>query len=102
MTAILEERLEELCIAHDRVAIYVFGSRSDEIAARVRGGRATSERPESDVDIGVQPVRGRRLAAHERVGLMQALEAQLYYLRRAADLAPFLREAWSDRVGSAL
>jgi predicted nucleotidyltransferase len=142
MTAILGQELERLCSVHGLVAIYVFGSRAEEIAARVTGGRATPERPGSDVDIGVQPVRGRRLPASERVDLMQALEAlfdvrrvdlivlseadaflaadvvrgellamtdpdaeaeaQLYYLRRAADLAPFLREAWSDRVGNAL
>lgn len=29
-------------------------------------------------------------------------EAQLYYLRRAADLAPFLREQWRERVGGEL
>jgi predicted nucleotidyltransferase len=155
----LAATLTGLCEEHGLVAMYVFGSRADEIAERVTGreaqaadaeaGRTGQTRqpthaahPESDVDIGVQPRRDRVLSAADRVGLMQQLEtlldaarvdlvilpeanaflaadvvrgellaatdldaesdAQLYYLRRAADLAPFLREQWREKVGSEL
>ncbi len=141
MTADLQEKLDALCRDYGLVAVYVFGSRADEIAGRVRSGHAPCTFPDSDVDVGVQPARDRPLDADDRVRLMQTLEtlfgvrrvdlvvlpeadaflaadvvrgellaatdldaeaeAQLYYLRRAADLAPFLREAWSERVGSA-
>jgi len=140
MATDLEQALLDLCSRYDLVAMYVFGSRADEIAARVRGAQAEPSHPSSDVDVGVQPARGRRLDAQERVRLMQALEelfearrvdlvilpeanaflaadvvqgellattdpdaeseAQLYYLRRAADLLPFLHEAWDECVGS--
>lgn len=136
-------------------AIYVFGSRAAEIAARVAtasthagdadaaGGAAAvagpaplADHPHSDVVIGVQPARGTRLTADERVRLTLELEAlfavgrvdlvllpeanaplaaevvrgelllyadpdeeaetQLYYLRRAGDLAPFYAEQSRD------
>jgi len=142
----LAATLTGLCEEHGLVALYAFGSRADEIAERVTGrqtGQPTHAAPsESDVDIGVQPQRGRVLSAADRVRLMQQLEtlldaprvdlvvlpeanaflaadvvrgellaatdldaeadAQLYYLRRAADLAPFLREQWREKVGSEL
>jgi hypothetical protein len=152
----LAATLTGLCEEHGLVAMYAFGSRADEIAERVIGreaqaadaeagqtGQPTHAAPsESDVDIGVQPQRGRVLSAADRVRLMQQLEtlldaprvdlvvlpeanaflaadvvrgellaatdldaeadAQIYYLRRAADLAPFLREQWREKVGSEL
>ncbi len=143
--------LQALCTEHGLAAVYAFGSRAAEIAARVTGagdpapGALAVEvpaHPGSDVDIGVQPLRGNRLSARDRVRLMQGLEilfgvervdlvvlpeanaflaadvvrgelliapdpdaeaeAQLYYLRRAADLAPYLREQWRQTVGSEL
>jgi len=138
----LAATLRSLCEEHGLIAMYVFGSRSEEIAALASGKAVRAAQPESDVDIGVQPQRGRVLSAAERVRLMQQLEtlldaprvdlvilpeanvflaadvvrgellaatdldaeadAQLYYLRRAADLAPFLREQWREKVGSEL
>jgi predicted nucleotidyltransferase len=134
--------LETLAARYGLLAVYVFGSRAAEIGARVAGHAAPVMHPHSDVDIGVEPRRGRRLSARDRVrlahGLEEALgvepvdlvvlseasaflaadvvrgellvatdldaeaEAQLYYLRRAGDLAPFLREEWEERVGSRL
>ena len=134
--------LRSLCEEHGLIAMYVFGSRSEEIAALASGQAVRGAHPDADVDIGVQPQRGRVLSAAERVRLMQQLEtlldaprvelvilpeanvflaadvvrgellaaidldaeadAQLYYLRRAADLAPFLREQWREKVGSEL
>jgi predicted nucleotidyltransferase len=135
-------KLTALCEEFALVALYVFGSRAEEIAARAAGVSADVTNPDSDVDIGVLPRRDCRLSAAQRVRLMQELEAlfavervdlvvlpeaaaflaadvvrgellvaldldaeaeaQLYYLRRAADLAPLLREQWRETVGSEL
>jgi predicted nucleotidyltransferase len=70
----LRAALEALCHQYDLVALYTFGSRADEIAAMVGGIRTEASFPASDVDIGVLPVRGRRLTAQDRVRLMIALE----------------------------
>jgi len=104
-------------------------------------GAAPADHPHSDVDIGVQPTRGTRLAAEQRVRLALELEnlfavarvdlvvlseanaplaaevargellacvdpdeeaeSQLYYLRRAGDLAPFYAEQFRDLLGTA-
>lgn len=136
----LVESLGELAERYGLLAVYVFGSRAEEIAARVGGSAAVCRHPDSDVDVGVEPRRGRRLTARDRVRVADELErllsvkhvdlvvlpeasaflaadvvrgelllatdldaeaeAQLYYLRRAADLAPFLREQWSEMVGT--
>lgn len=54
--------------------IYVFGSRADEIASRVRGGRARPATALADVDIGVRPLPGGRLTARQRVRIALDLE----------------------------
>ena len=135
----LQRGLEALAAEYGLLAIYVFGSRSHEIAARAAGRPAIAEHPESDVDVGVEPRRGRTLSAQDRVRLMHRLETllgaqrvdlvilpeanaflaadvvrgelllttdldaeaevQLYCLRRAADLAPLLREQWRETAG---
>ncbi len=71
------EVLGDLAREYGLVAIYAFGSRAGEIAARVAGEPVESVHPSSDVDIGVLPVRGRRLTARERVRLTIALEDAL-------------------------
>ena len=134
--------LETLAAEYRLLAIYVFGSREREVAARVSGSPVAAAHPDSDVDLGVEPLRDCRLTATDRVRITQRLEtllgarrvdliilpeanaflaadvvrgavllavdldaeaeAQLYYLRRAADLAPLLREQWRETVGSEL
>jgi len=69
--------LNRLVQDYGLVAVYVFGSRAEEIAARVGGGAAPVAHPDSDVDIGVQPERGRSLSARDRVRLMHGLEELL-------------------------
>lgn len=138
----LQLGLEALAAECGLLAVYVFGSRANEVAARLTGRPLSEEHAGSDVDIGVEPRRGHRLTAQDRVRVMQRLEdllgvervdlvilpeadvflaadvvrgelllaadldaeaeVQLYYLRRAADLAPFLRERWREAVGSDL
>ncbi len=71
----LSRQLADLCRRYDLVAIYAFGSRAGEAAARVRGDAPAVRQPcGSDLDIGVQPRKGRRLGAFENVDLAQALE----------------------------
>jgi predicted nucleotidyltransferase len=70
----LSEELSSLLPRFGLVALYVFGSRAAEIAARVRGESPAAEQAESDVDVGAQPESGRRLTAAEKVELALALE----------------------------
>lgn len=141
----LEIRLADVGRRYGLESIYVFGSRAQEIAGLVVHGEACAlgaGATESDVDIGVQPQRGFRLNAKDRVQLTLELESlfgvhrvdlvilpeanallaaevvrgellytedadveaesQLYYLRRAGDLAPFYKQQWRDLVGSDL
>jgi uncharacterized protein len=136
--------LRDLLPRYGCTALYVFGSRADEIAARLADADAalqTSSRPGSDVDVGVEPARGVRLTAEQRVLLTLELEdlfavarvdlvvlpeasaplaaevvrgellacsdpdaeaeTQLYYLRRAGDLAPFYAEQYRELLGAA-
>ncbi len=53
---------------------YVFGSRADEIFARVRTGASADPLASSDVDIAVQPHPNITLTAHDRVRLTLELE----------------------------
>jgi len=66
--------LSDLARRYGLIAIYSFGSRAGEIAARVAGEAAELTHPGSDVDIGVLPAPGRRLTAAERADLTVALE----------------------------
>jgi predicted nucleotidyltransferase len=139
--------LRDMLRRYRSTAMYVFGSRAVEIAARVAGGSAQvggappADYPHSDVDVGVQPTRGTRLSAEQRVRLALELEdlfavarvdlvvlseanaplaaevvrgellvcadpdeeaeSQLYYLRRAGDLAPFYGEQFRDLLETA-
>ena len=139
--------LRDMLRRYGLTAVYAFGSRAAEIAARVAGvstqagGVPSADHPPSDVDIGVQPTRGTRLSAEQRVRLVLELEdlfavtrvdlvvlpeanaplaaevvrgelllcadpdeeaeSQLYYLRRAGDLAPFYSEQFRDLLGTA-
>ena len=138
----LHTSLRDMLRRYRLAAVYVFGSRAAEIAARVAGasvridGALRVDHSHSDVDIGVQPTRGLRLSAEQRVRLALELEdqfavarvdlvvlseanaplaaevvrgellvcvdpdeeaeTQLYYLRRAGDLAPFYAEQFHD------
>jgi len=139
--------LRDMLRRYRSTAVYVFGSRASEIAAQVAGvsaqasGAPPADHPDSDVDIGVQPTRGTRLSAEQRVRLALELEdlfavarvdlvvlseanaplaaevvrgellvcadpdeeaeSQLYYLRRAGDLAPFYDEQFRDLLETA-
>ncbi len=73
-TASLSDGLADLARQYGLIAIYSFGSRAEEVAARIAGQAVASAYPASDVDIGVLPAPGRRLTAAERADLTVALE----------------------------
>ena len=150
----LHTTLRDMLRRYQLTAVYVFGSRAQEIAARAAGAStragggpdadasaAPTDHPDSDVDIGVQPLRHMRPSAEQRVRLALELEdlfsvarvdlvvlseanaplaaevvrgellacadldeeaeSQLYYLRRAGDLAPFYSEQFRDLLETA-
>jgi hypothetical protein len=49
--------------------------------------------PEADPFLAAEVVRGELLYARDEI---EESELQLYYLRRAGDLAPFFRERWRE------
>jgi predicted nucleotidyltransferase len=55
--------------------------------------------PEANALLAAEVVRGELIHAED---LDAEAEAQLYYLRRAGDLAPFYREQWKELLGSEL
>ena len=55
-------------------AIYAFGSRSEEIKARLRGERIEQGPSPSDLDIGIKPARGSDLSVRDKVILTFELE----------------------------
>jgi predicted nucleotidyltransferase len=70
----LGERLAEIARRSKIADIYVFGSRSAEISARLRAHQFPAAGSKSDVDIGIEPRTGIHLSRRERVRLMIALE----------------------------
>jgi len=70
----LADDLERLCREHGAIALYVFGSRAAEIAARVRSGKARPEQGSSDVDIGLLMPRDGILDEREHVRLAASIE----------------------------
>jgi predicted nucleotidyltransferase len=73
----LRHELQTLAGEYGLLALYVFGSRAEEIAGRVVGSPAGTVNPDSDVDIGVQPLRTRLLTAEDRVHTVHRLETLL-------------------------
>jgi len=71
------DELEILAERYGLAAIYAFGSRGEEIAARVCRDRSTpgsSDGSQADLDIGVQPAPDIHLGVDEKVLLALALE----------------------------
>ena len=70
----IQEKIRTLALNHRIGSLYVFGSRTAEIAALVRGGAIKPEFPHSDIDIGVYPKKGKRLSGQDRVEIALELE----------------------------
>ncbi|MBI5444540.1 MAG: nucleotidyltransferase domain-containing protein [Deltaproteobacteria bacterium] len=69
--------LDKIAERYGLIAVYAFGSRAAEVVRRARGREGAPEAPGSDVDLGVQPRKDRRLTGREKVGLTLELEALL-------------------------
>ena len=72
-TRSLQDAIDDVGRRYGLTELYVFGSRAEEIAARVRG-RAAGAAGTSDVDVGVRPLRGVRLTLDRVVDLADELE----------------------------
>lgn len=81
-------RLAEIAARYRLDAIYAFGSRVDEIVARVAGQWSPSAHPTSDIDIGVLPQRGALVDPWERGGLVADLETAFDAPRVDVVIAP--------------
>lgn len=66
--------LSDLANRYGLSAIYAFGSRGYEAASRIQGHPVFFSSLDSDLDIGVQTVKGRRLSVKEKVEISLALE----------------------------
>ena len=58
----LKEKLKKIAKEYSLAEIYVFGSRAEEVAARVAGMKVPCDRLVGDVDIGIRPKKGRVLS----------------------------------------
>jgi len=67
------ELLEDLCKEFEIDILYAFGSRSKEVNTFFREGTDLSL-SDSDIDIGVKPIRGRKLTVKEKVLIALRLE----------------------------
>lgn len=70
----LKERLAEICSRYGIEALYVFGSRSEEIVGRLEGKNQGLDQSESDTDLGAKPRRGVHLSIQQKVQLTTELE----------------------------
>jgi uncharacterized protein len=69
-----KQQLRHLAARYRLAVIYVFGSRASEIANRLEKKAVPVSALQSDVDVGIQPEKGLRLSAEDRVELTLALE----------------------------
>ena len=70
----MQEKIKELCNKFGIADLYVFGSRAQEIASRIRGESGEGQFSLSDVDIGIRPKKGIILTLEEQVKLAIELE----------------------------
>jgi hypothetical protein len=73
----LQKRFFELCRSHDLIAVFAYGSRAAETAARLDGRDVTSVHPRSDLDLGVLPRRDVDFNVLRILEFMNAIESLL-------------------------
>ena len=74
-TRTIMETIKDLCKKNGIADLYVFGSRSEEIVARLQGSSTiVSMHSASDVDIGAMPVHFSKFGPAERISLAIELE----------------------------
>jgi predicted nucleotidyltransferase len=69
-----KEAIEKLCKDFGIEILYVFGSRSKEVADFLLKDRSTLSQGSSDVDMGVRLIQGRELTVQEKVLISIRLE----------------------------
>lgn len=88
----LGRALEDLARKYGIADLYVFGSRTEEVAARLRESAPVEPASSgSDVDVGVRPLPGRRLDAKALVEIAGQLEELLDAPRVDVVLLPTAR-----------
>ena len=112
MTASVYSRPAKMASEYRLDDVYVFGSRATEIAMLVAGAEPLVAPPDSDVDVGIQPARGFRPTARERVRLTLQLEellgvprvdlvilpeANAFLAPRSSEASCCLRGTWTRR-----
>ena len=70
----IEQQLVAVCQRYAILDLYVFGSRSKEIAGRVQGRLPVPDPDGADVDIGILPAQPREWTPVKKVKLTQELE----------------------------
>jgi uncharacterized protein len=70
----LRSRLEDFCRAHDLDALFVFGSRANEVYRSLDADRLAPGGSSSDIDIGVLPPESTVLAVDRKVAIATGLE----------------------------
>ena len=75
------QALAEICRQYQLDILYAFGSRAAAVDVWLRGAGERLAAGPPDVDIGVKPARGVRLAVFDKVRLAQALEDLLAVMR---------------------
>ena len=68
------QKLELICEHYGICALYVFGSRAQEIANFVKGTGKIDSSCSADVDLGIMPIKGSLLTPRNRIKATIALE----------------------------
>lgn len=66
--------LSAICDRYRIDALYLFGSRAEEMRDKLQGRPPAADSPASDADVGVLPERAIRLSPQDKVRLMADLE----------------------------
>jgi predicted nucleotidyltransferase len=70
----LRSRLDDFCRTHNIDALYVFGSRAEEVCRHLEAGRRVPAVSSSDVDIGILPPESVVLPVDRKVAIATGLE----------------------------
>jgi len=76
-----KQKIAEVCLKYEIADLYVYGSRSKEIAALVYNLPLLPEQPERDLDVGILPEKKEVWYPQKRVNLIIELE-DLFHVNR--------------------
>lgn len=84
----MQQQIADICLAYKVLDLYVFGSRSQEIASRVQSQPVSSSSSEADVDLGILPADMSHWGPDMRVRFTMELEDLLEVRRVDLVLLP--------------